>query len=75
MRRLHRAAQVAVHLQLRGEVVTQADARGVVPVMLAERRLALLGQAQTTGLTMEQRVTQVLLQTGNLPADRPLGDM
>ena len=41
VRWLYRAAQVAVNLQLRGEVVTQANARRVVPIMLTERRLAV----------------------------------
>ena len=40
MRRLDGAAEVAVHLQLRVEVITQPDARRVVPIVLAERRLA-----------------------------------
>ena len=41
MRWLNRAAQVAVDLQLRGEVVTQADARCIIPIMLTCRRLAV----------------------------------
>ncbi|MNE16551.1 hypothetical protein D3C80_1095000 [compost metagenome] len=42
MRRLHRAAQVAIDLQLRVDVVAQAQARGVVPVVLAD--LAAIGR-------------------------------
>ena len=38
------------------------------------QRLALFGQAQSTGLAMEQQVTQLILKPGNLPAYRTLGD-
>lgn len=34
------------------------------------QRLALLGQAQPTGLAVEQRVTQMLFQPGNLSAHK-----
>ena len=36
---------------------------------------AFFGQAQATGLALEQRITQMTFQPGNLPAHRPLGDV
>ncbi|MCY1438291.1 hypothetical protein D9M71_544850 [compost metagenome] len=37
--------------------------------------LAFAGQAQTTGLAQEQGITEMILEAGNLPTDRTLGNV